>query len=139
MAGICRRRWMHAQDPVFGTRRPDSLPRSMWVHLAARSSSWAGNCGVAGLLSLVSFAYAVAPVNRTLVWVSETLHFADVAVPAHVRSELEELRAENARLLRLLKLTRGGAAPPGPAQAGLLMHRRARYIPARLPRSGWRC
>jgi superfamily II DNA or RNA helicase len=32
--------------------------------------------------------------------------------------ELAELRAENARLLRLLKLTRREAAAPGPAQAG---------------------
>jgi superfamily II DNA or RNA helicase len=32
--------------------------------------------------------------------------------------ELARLRAENARLLRLLKLTRRDAAPPGPAQAG---------------------
>ena len=34
-----------------------------------------------------------------------------------VDSELMRLRAENARLLRLLKLTREQAAPPGPAQA----------------------
>jgi hypothetical protein len=34
-------------------------------------------------------------------------------------AELAGLRAENARLLRLLKLTRREAAPPGPAQAGL--------------------
>jgi superfamily II DNA or RNA helicase len=33
--------------------------------------------------------------------------------------ELERLQAENARLLRLLKLTRREAAPPGPAQSGL--------------------
>ena len=32
--------------------------------------------------------------------------------------ELAALRAENARLLRLLRLTRTQAAPPGPAQAG---------------------
>jgi hypothetical protein len=57
--------------------------------------------------------------ERTLVGVSETLHSANVAVPAHVARELEELRAENARLLRLLKLTRAEAAPPGPAQSGL--------------------
>lgn len=36
-----------------------------------------------------------------------------------MRRELEELRAEYARLLRLLKLAPGQAAPPGPAQAGL--------------------
>jgi hypothetical protein len=43
---------------------------------------------------------------------------ADRAIPAHVARELAELRAENARLRRLLKLTRAEAAPPGPAQAG---------------------
>jgi hypothetical protein len=36
-----------------------------------------------------------------------------------VAAELEHLRAENARLLRLLKLTREQAALPRPAQAGL--------------------
>jgi hypothetical protein len=36
-----------------------------------------------------------------------------------VARELAELRAENARLRRLLKLTRAEAAPPGPAQAGI--------------------
>ena len=36
-----------------------------------------------------------------------------------VAVELEQLRAENARLLRLLKLSRREAAPPGPAQLGL--------------------
>jgi hypothetical protein len=49
--------------------------------------------------------------------VSETLRPVG-EVPARVASELAELRAENARLLRLLKLTRAEAAPPGPAQAG---------------------
>jgi superfamily II DNA or RNA helicase len=39
-------------------------------------------------------------------------------VPAELAGELAALRAENARLLRLLKLTRREAAPPGPAQAG---------------------
>jgi len=34
-----------------------------------------------------------------------------------VARELAELRAENARLLRLLKLTRAEAAPPGPVVA----------------------
>jgi superfamily II DNA or RNA helicase len=37
---------------------------------------------------------------------------------AALTAELASLRAENARLLRLLKLTRREAAPPGPAQAG---------------------
>jgi hypothetical protein len=36
-------------------------------------------------------------------------------VPAEVAGELLSLRAENARLLRLLKLSRREAAPPGPA------------------------
>ncbi len=48
---------------------------------------------------------------------SEVLWPADV-VSAQVARELAELRAENARLLRLLKLTRAEAAPPGPGQAG---------------------
>jgi superfamily II DNA or RNA helicase len=39
-------------------------------------------------------------------------------VPAEVAGELLSLRAENARLLRLLKLSRREAAAPGPAQAG---------------------
>lgn len=34
-----------------------------------------------------------------------------------LEAELARLRAENARLLRLLKLTLQQAAPPGPAQA----------------------
>ena len=37
---------------------------------------------------------------------------------AALTAELASLRAENARLLRLLKLTQREAAPPGPAQAG---------------------
>ncbi len=43
---------------------------------------------------------------------------APAAVPAAVAGELARLRAENARLLRLLSLTRREAAPPVPAQAG---------------------
>jgi hypothetical protein len=39
-------------------------------------------------------------------------------VPAEVAGELRSLRAENARLLRLLKLSRREAAAPGPVQAG---------------------
>jgi hypothetical protein len=39
-------------------------------------------------------------------------------IPAELAGELARLQAENARLLRLLKLTRREAAPPGPAQAG---------------------
>ncbi len=38
-------------------------------------------------------------------------------IPAQVAAELERLRAENARLLRLLKLSPRDAAPPPPAQA----------------------
>ncbi len=38
-------------------------------------------------------------------------------IPAVIAAELARLRAENARLLRLLKLTPQQAAPPGPAQA----------------------
>jgi hypothetical protein len=51
-----------------------------------------------------------------VVSVSEIL--ADGEVPAEVAGELAQLRAENARLRRLLKLTRAEAAPPGSAQAG---------------------
>jgi superfamily II DNA or RNA helicase len=40
-----------------------------------------------------------------------------VEIPAAVEAELVRLRAENARLLRLLRLTPRQAAPPGPAQA----------------------
>ena len=54
--------------------------------------------------------------RHTLVSVSERL--ADGEVAAVTAGELARLRAENARLLRLLKLTRPQAAPPGPAQAG---------------------
>jgi len=42
----------------------------------------------------------------------------DGELPAAVAAELGRLRAENARLLRLLRLTPAEAAPPGPAQAG---------------------
>jgi hypothetical protein len=38
-------------------------------------------------------------------------------IPVAVVAELARLRAENARLLRLLKLTPQQAAPPSPAQA----------------------
>jgi hypothetical protein len=57
--------------------------------------------------------------SRTLVCVIKGPHCANQAVPEGVARELAELRAENARLLRLLKLTRTEAAPPGPAQSGL--------------------
>jgi hypothetical protein len=39
-------------------------------------------------------------------------------VPAEVTRELARLRAENVRLLRLLRLTSREAEPPGPVQAG---------------------
>jgi hypothetical protein len=38
-------------------------------------------------------------------------------IPAAVEAELARLRADNTRLLRLLKMTSKQAAPPGPAQA----------------------
>ena len=38
-------------------------------------------------------------------------------IPAAITAELARLRAENARLLRLLKLSPQQAAPPDPAQA----------------------
>jgi len=37
-----------------------------------------------------------------------------------LQADLARLRAENARLLRLLKLTPQQAAPPGPAQAAYI-------------------
>ena len=40
------------------------------------------------------------------------------ADPAVLAAELARLREENARLLRLLRMTRREAEPPGPAQAG---------------------
>ena len=39
-------------------------------------------------------------------------------IPAAVAAELARLRAENARLLKMLELSPRQAAPPGPAQAG---------------------
>ncbi|HWF80888.1 MAG TPA: helicase-related protein [Streptosporangiaceae bacterium] len=39
-------------------------------------------------------------------------------IPAAVAAELSRLRAENARLLKMLELSPQQAAPPGPAQAG---------------------
>jgi hypothetical protein len=53
-----------------------------------------------------------------VVCVSEELRPAGEKVPASVALELAWLRAENARLMRLLKLTPGEAVPPGPGQAG---------------------
>jgi len=49
-----------------------------------------------------------------VVSVSEILQHLDVELPAAVAAELGRLRPENARLLRLLKLTPQEAAPPGP-------------------------
>jgi hypothetical protein len=39
-------------------------------------------------------------------------------IPAALAAELARLRAENARLLKMLELSPRQAAPPGPAQAG---------------------
>jgi hypothetical protein len=55
-------------------------------------------------------------------------------VPAEVAGELRSLRAENARLLRLLKLSRREAAAPGPAQAGFSEAPPERCMPGRRPR-----
>jgi hypothetical protein len=49
---------------------------------------------------------------------SEILDRTDGELPKAVAAELARLRAENARLLRLLELTPRQAAPPGPAEAG---------------------
>jgi hypothetical protein len=38
---------------------------------------------------------------------------------AAMRAQVEHLRSENARLLRLLDLTPGQARPPGPVQTGI--------------------
>ena len=53
-----------------------------------------------------------------MVSVTEILDRIDGELPVAVAAELRRLRAENARLLRLLELTPREAAPPGPAQAG---------------------
>ncbi|WP_186382392.1 TOTE conflict system archaeo-eukaryotic primase domain-containing protein, partial [Amycolatopsis rhizosphaerae] len=54
---------------------------------------------------------------------SDDLRSADAAELAEelagLRALADRLQAENARLLRLLKLTPGQAAPPGPAQTGI--------------------
>jgi superfamily II DNA or RNA helicase len=50
--------------------------------------------------------------------VSEILDRVGGELPVAMAAELRRLRAENARLLRLLELTPRQAAPPGPAQAG---------------------
>jgi hypothetical protein len=55
--------------------------------------------------------------GRTVVTVSEQVTDGDGHSALAV--ELARLRAENARLLRLLNLTRQEAAPPGPWQSGL--------------------
>jgi hypothetical protein len=58
-------------------------------------------------------------------WHSGMSYMATVAygvrvteIPAAVAAELARLRAENARLLKMLELSPRQAAPPGPAQAG---------------------
>ena len=49
----------------------------------------------------------------------QALMFVSVTeIPADMAAELARLRAENARLMRMLKLSPRQAAPPGPAQAG---------------------
>jgi hypothetical protein len=55
--------------------------------------------------------------GRTVVTVSEQV--TDDNGHSALAVELARLRAENARLLRLLNLTRQEAAPPGPWQSGL--------------------
>src|SRR5215472_15797114 len=66
--------------------------------------------------SRISVCNLLALARHRVISVQERL--ADRAIPAHVARELAELRTENARLRRLLKLSRAEAAPPGPAQAG---------------------
>jgi len=55
--------------------------------------------------------------SRTVVSVTDRID-NDGAAPADLAEELKQLREENARLLRLLKLTRRESAPPSPAQTG---------------------
>ena len=55
------------------------------------------------------------PLTVVTVSVSETRGSAD---PAEAAREIARLRAENARLLRLLQLTQQESAAPGPAQGG---------------------
>ena len=49
-------------------------------------------------------------------WASRRPWWAEI--PVAVAGELARLRAENARLLKMLELSPRQAAPPGPAQAG---------------------
>ncbi len=58
-------------------------------------------------------------------WLSGMSYMARVAyvvgvteIPAAVAAELARLRAENARLLKMLELSPQQTTPPGPAQAG---------------------
>jgi hypothetical protein len=51
--------------------------------------------------------------------VSDVLVTAGSQLPRAVAAELKQLRAENARLLRLLELSPGQAALPRPGQAGI--------------------
>jgi hypothetical protein len=55
-------------------------------------------------------------------------------VPAEVARELLSLRAENARLLRLLKLSRREAAAPVRRRPGSSKHRQERCMPGRPPK-----
>ena len=55
-------------------------------------------------------------------------------IPAAVEAELTWLRAENARLLRLLKMTPEQAAPPGPGQAAFFEGADG----AEMRKEGWR-
>ena len=74
--------------------------------------------------------------GRTVVTVSEQV--TDGNGHSALAVELARLRAENARLLRLLKLTRQEAAPPGPAQAGLFEAPPGLVHAARRLRRRWR-
>ncbi len=63
--------------------------------------------------------------GQAAAWRSGMSYMARVAyvvgvteIPAAVAAELARLRAENARLLKMLELSPRQAAPPGPAQAG---------------------
>jgi len=61
-------------------------------------------------------------------------------IPAALAEEVARLRAENARLMRMLKLSLRQAAPPGPAQAGFFETTdiyATRYENLRTGKKGW--
>ena len=76
--------------------------------------------------------------RSTVCYVDNDLQSAEAAELAEevtsLRTLTARLRAENARLLRLLELTPKQAAPPGPVQTGFFEARPVRSIGSRLRR-----